>query len=439
MNSNELSNKVIYWIDQNKEEIISFLQDLIRIPSINPWFSENKNISHENEVQDLIIKKLNQYEPKIDLWEPDAEHLKKYSNKPGYYAGRNFKGRPNLALTIKGKGNGKSIILTGHVDVVKPGDGWNYKPFAGTRSNNRIYGRGAVDMKGGIAAMIMALIAIMRSGLKLKGDVIIGTVVDEEAGGMGTLAFIDRGYRADGCILTEPTNMAIAPICRGILWGKIIIEGRSGHIEMGEGDWRVGGAVDAIRLAKVYLDSFDRLNKDWAIRKNHPLLPIPCQLITAQINGGEYPTAFANRAEIIFDAQYLPSEKDENWLGGKVKEEITEFVQAIAKTEPWLKEHPPKIEWLVDADCGETPIDNPFVETCINSLDELGMNKKVMGVSTHTDMGWFVNVGIPTINFGPGEMRMAHQNDESLSELDLISATKVIAQIILNWCGFERG
>lgn len=91
--------------------------------------------------------------------------------------------------------------------------------------------------------MTVALKAISRSGIKLKGDAMIGTVVDEEAGGMGTLALVAEGYRADGCLITEPTHLKIAPLCRGILWGKLIIEGRSGHIELKqeitepEGQW----------------------------------------------------------------------------------------------------------------------------------------------------------------------------------------------------------
>ena len=438
MTEKKVLNQVLSWIDDNREEVIGFLQELIKVPSVNPWFHDEPGPSREDEVQQVIIQKIKSHQPIIDLWEPNSEALAKYANKPGFYPGRKFDGRPNLAATIKGEGGGKSILLTGHIDVVKPGSGWTHEPFGAERVNGRIYGRGAVDMKGGVAAMVMAVDAILRSGIKLNGDVTIGTVVDEEAGGMGTLAFIDRGHRADGCIMTEPTEMAVAPICRGILWGKLILKGRSGHIEMEQGDWREGGGVDAIRLARIYLDAFDRLNQDWAIRKKHPLMSIPCQLLVAQLNAGEYPTAYANNAEIVFNAQYLPVEKDENWLGGKVKKEITEFIQAIAKTEPWLQENPPVIEWLVDADCGETPEDHPFVQTCINSLSKIGLKRKVKGVSTHTDMGWFVNVGIPTINFGPGEMRMAHQNDESLAEEDLIEATKVLACNILDWCGVAR-
>ncbi|MBW7886153.1 MAG: M20/M25/M40 family metallo-hydrolase, partial [Caldilineaceae bacterium] len=229
--------------------------------------------------------------------------------------------------------------------------------------------------------------------------------------------------------------LAIAPLCRGILWGRLTIPGRSGHIELPQGDWRQGGAVDAIALARLFLDHIDRLNTDWALRKRHPYLPTPCQVYVAQIQGGEYPTAFANRVDITFNAQYLPAEKDDNGLGSHIKRELEIFFATVAATEPWLRKHPPTIEWLIDADCGETPADHPFVQVCANALESLGHSRHIEGVSAHTDMGWFVNVGIPTINFGGGEARLAHQSDESIAEQDLLETTKAIALTILEWCG----
>jgi acetylornithine deacetylase len=231
--------------------------------------------------------------------------------------------------------------------------------------------------------------------------------------------------------------MKVAPLCRGILWGKLIIPGRSGHIELPQGDWREGGAVDAIALARVYMDHFDRLNAIWRVRKTHPYLPIPCQVYVAQINAGEYPTAFANKAEIVFNAQYLPREKDEMGLGGKVKREIEEFIASVTQTEDWLRENPPRIEWLIDADCGETPVEHPFVQTLQMATDKIRRTTEIEGIGFHTDMGWFTNVGIPTVNFGPGTPRVAHQNNESLHEEELLDATKIIALTILNWCNHE--
>lgn len=433
--SEENRQRIFDWIELHREDEIQFLQQLVRIPSVNPWFLETSGPSYEKQVQDAIALKMRSLGASIDQWEPKPEALAKYAGKPGYYPEHRFQGRPNQATLIKGSMNGRSLLLTGHVDVVKAASGWSVDPFEAVRKNGRVFGRGVLDMKGGLVAMITAVEAILRCGLQPAGDILVGTVVDEEAGGMGTLDFIDRGYRAQGCIMTEPTDLKIVPMCRGILWGKLILTGRSGHIELPQADWREGGAVDAIQLARLYLDGFDRLNQDWARRKVHPLLPMPCQIYTAQISAGEYPTAFANRAELVFNAQYLPAERDEHLLGGRVKAEITRLVDAIAETDPWLKVHPPQIEWLIDADCAETPVTDPFVQTCMAAVEKLNRPAKVEGIGCHTDMGWFVNVGIPTINFGAGDPRVAHQNDESLAEDDLVLATQAIAGMVLDWCG----
>jgi acetylornithine deacetylase len=432
MGTTEQKRRAIEWIDENREEVIGYLQELIRIPSVNPWFT-GKHETGEREVQEFIAETMKGLGAQIDMWEPQADELSKYDGYPGYYAGRDFRDRPNLAATIKGRGKGRSILLTGHVDVVMPGSGWTVEPFEAVRKDGWIIGRGAADMKGGDAAMIMAVKAVLGSGFVPSGDIIVGTVSDEEAGGMGTLAFVDRGYRADACILTEPTDLNIAPLCRGILWGKLTIPGRSGHIELPQGHWSNGGAADAITRARMYMDAMDRLNEDWWERKNHPLLPIPCQVLVAQVEAGEYPTAYANKAEITFNAQYLPAEKDAYGLGGTVKNELIEYFNAVAGTDQWLKENPPTVEWLVDADCGETPADDPFVQQCVESSLYAGLSGRLEGVTAHTDMGWFVNKGIPTINFGPGQPRVAHQNDEAITEDDLIDATKMIATTIIDW------
>jgi len=428
-------SRVLEWVDGHAEDIANFLQELLRIPSVNPWFLKGQRSPGEEEVQAIIDRRLKALGAVVEQWEPNTAALAKYEGRPGYYPGRDFKGRPNLAATLSGASNGRSLLLFGHIDVVKAGTGWSVDAFRAVRRDGRIYGRGAVDMKGGVAAMIMAVEAITRAGLRPCGSIVIGTVVDEEAGGMGTLAFVDRGFRADACILTEPTDLAIAPLCRGILWGRLVLHGRSGHIEMPQGDWRNGGAVDAIDKLHLFLDAFDRLNADWARRKTHPMLPIPCQLHTAQIQAGEYPTTFANRAELIFNAQYLPSEQDTFGLGGAVKQEIQDYVKDVAMTDAWLRGHPPEIEWLIDADCGETPADHEFVRLCQKSVQELGHVPRVEGICSHTDMGWLVRVGIPTVNFGPGDPRLAHQSDECVEEASVLSATRMIALTILDWCG----
>ena len=154
---------VLDWIDEHREDVIEFLQALIRTPSVNPWFNPKAEESREAEVQALIGRRLADLGAEVTRWEPSAEELKEYAGKPGYYADHKFEGRPNQAAILKGTGGGKSLLLTGHVDVVPAAGGWTVDPFSGERKGGMIYGRGAVDMKGGIAAMVMVLEAVVKS------------------------------------------------------------------------------------------------------------------------------------------------------------------------------------------------------------------------------------------------------------------------------------
>jgi len=434
---NHAVEKVNQWIDKNSKELSLFLCELIRIKSDNPWFSDYKDKPAESEVQNRIMDFLSPLGFESEIWEPDWQSLSKYEGRPGYFKGRDFKNRAVLFSELKGQGHGKSILLTGHVDVVPAGDNWKHDPYEPAIEGGKIYGRGAVDMKGGIASMLMAVKAIVASGITLKGDIKVGTVPDEEAGGMGSLAFVDRGYTADGGFMTEPTDLKIAPLCRGILWGKVKIKGRSALLEVKQKDWRNGGGVDAIEYARIILNAISDLNKEWrdTASKNHKYIPSPCQVIVSQINAGTYPTTFADACEIVFDLQYLPSERDEYNLGGKVKQEFEQFISNIALNHSWLVANPPEVEWLLDADCAEIPVDGDFCTTVAISAKEVGLNPIIEGCQSHTDMGWFVNSGTPMINFGAGDPMLSHQDDEFVELEDLLKATKIIATTIINWCG----
>jgi len=426
--------KVSEWLDHHINAVTDLAENLVRIPSVNPYFDDEESLKGEGKAQEFLKSYIEKIGFSTEMSYPDAKELIGYKDKAGYCADHTFNGRPNLYGVLKGKGGGKSIILSGHMDVVQTGSKWTHDPFSGDCEDNKIFGRGSVDMKGGIAAMTVAAQAIKECGIDLKGDVKIATVVDEEAGGMGTLALIAKGYRADACIITEPTHLNLAPLCRGILWGKLIVEGRAGHIELKRDDWRNGGAVDAIDKAAYLLGYFRDLNKDWEYTKAHKYLPIPCQIKFAQFDAGEYPTTFANHAELIFDAQYLPKDKDQNGLGGNVKKEIEEFIKNVSDTDPWLKENPPRVEWILDADCGETADTTDFFKTAKKCLNEIVPDAIIEGNCAHTDMGWFCNVGIPTLNFGPGDSKLAHQSNEYVETSQLLTAAKVISATIIDWC-----
>jgi acetylornithine deacetylase len=330
------------------------------------------------------------------------------------------------------------VLLTGHIDVVPPGprEHWQTDPFVASVIDGHVHGRGAVDMKGGVACMLMAIETLKQIGFPLSGDVMFTTVVDEEIGGMGALAMADRGHRADAGIMTESTSNLIAPICHGILWARVIIDGVGGHAELKPNSWYSGGPVDAITLCRQVLDGFDILNRRWAFdpRKNHPLMDLPNQIIATQISAGEHPASMAGRAEIVIDVQYLPSEKDEFGLGGAVKREVEEHLRFLCQADPYLREHPARIEWILDADCAEVPPEHPFVAAMQEAVAGAKLPKTLVGCGAHTDMGIPTVLGrTPTVNFGPGDSTQAHQPNERVPIADLVACTQAIALTIASW------
>lgn len=435
----EFDQRIIDAADSGGRRLAQTLQDLIRFESI-VMSDPTKAGPGERLCQEYLERRLAASAFTTELWEPDAEALlRKYAGKPGAQRNRNFTGRPILAGTRQGSGGGKSILLTGHIDVVPPGEPthWAYPPFAGTQVEDKIYGRGAVDMKGGVAAMLVAAEILHELQVPLSGDIVFSTVVDEEIGGMGTLAMADRGYHADAGILTEPTSNRVTPLCHGILWGKIILDGIGGHAELAPRYWDQGGPVDAIGLMRFILAGIDVINERWRTdpRKNHALMELPNQIIVTQVKAGEHPSSAAGRAEIIIDVQYLPHEKDADGVGGNVKREVEEHIARVSQVDPWLARNPPRIEWILDADCAEVAIDHPIINAFREASEQASQPFLLWGIGAHTDMGIPTDLArTPTVNFGPGDPSQAHQPNESVSVTDLITTTKIIALTIARWC-----
>lgn len=427
-------------VEARADDIVATLADLVSFPSIVKSDPREAGPG-ERDCQLYLQKRLEKLGFETDLWEPDGPALyDKYQGRPGANKGRTFEGRPNLGGTLKGTGGGRSIMLTGHIDVVPPGapEHWQTDPFKPVLKDGYVHGRGTVDMKGGVACMLMAVEILKDLGAELSGDIVFTTVVDEEIGGMGSLAMVDRGFKADAGIMTEPTANRIAPLCHGILWGRIIIDGIGGHAELTPNAWHSGGPVDAIQLCRQVMDGIDILNRRWMFdpKKNHPLMDLPNQIIITQVNAGEHPSSMAGRAEIVIDVQYLPSEKDEFGLGGHVKREIEAHIQNVCQADPYLRDHPARVEWILDADCAEVPADSAFVTMFQSAVAQVGLSPALSGFGAHSDIGLPTGLGnTPTINFGPGDPTQAHQPNERVSVRDLVDCTKAIALMIQKWCG----
>lgn len=435
----DISRTITEAVAARSDRIVSTLCDLVRFPSI--VLSDPSNAGPgERDCQLYLQGRLEALGFETDLWEPDGPALyTAYEGRPGANKGRTFVGRPNLGGTLGGTGGGRSLMLTGHIDVVPPGaaEHWRSDPFSPVVDDGTVTGRGTVDMKGGVACMLMAIETLKEIGIPLRGDVVFTTVVDEEIGGMGSLAMVDRGFRADAGIMTEPTANRIAPLCHGILWGRIVIDGIGGHAELTPGPWHGSGPVDAVQLVRQMLDGIDILNRRWMTDpvKRHALMDLPNQIIVTQLRAGEHPSSTAGRGEIVIDVQYLPHEKDEAGLGGRVKAEVEEHVFQVCQADPYLRRHPARVEWILDADCAEVPADHPFVRLFQSAVAEANLSPVLSGFGAHSDIGLPTGLGrTPTVNFGPGDPAQSHQPNEHVTVRALLDCTTAIALAIERWC-----
>ena len=257
--------EILAAVEVREARIVETLTDMIAFESVSRPDPAPVGPG-EAPCQAYLQKRLDALGFETELWEPDpAPLLAKYRGRPGAIEGRKFDRRPNLGARLRGSGGGRSILLTGHVDVVPTGpiEHWQTDPFQPVVKDRVIFGRRAVDMKGGVAAMLMAAETLREMGVPLRGDIVFSTVADEEICSMGALALADRCSIADAGIMTEPTANAVAPICYGILWGRIVIDGVGGHAELVPRHWTDGGPVDAIALCRQVLDGIDTLNRRW--------------------------------------------------------------------------------------------------------------------------------------------------------------------------------
>jgi len=418
----EMEKKVLELIEKRRNEIITFLKELISFPSVT---------GEELQIQRFVAKKLQTMGLQVDMWEPDHEALKKH---PAYLPSeRGYQDRPNVVGIYKGTGNGRSLLLNGHVDVIPPGplEAWEHPPWAGEIQENRLYGRGASDMKSGLAAMTMALESLIRLNLKLKGDVILEYTMDEEATGNGTLACVVKGYRADAGICCETSSLHVQPACIGRIWFEILVRGKPAGIQ------RRWEGVNAIEKGYAVVNAVSDLEKIRIDLLNHPLYPdkqssLPCMVGVFQ--SGSFPSAFPDTCLLRGSIATLPGEDT-----GQVKANFVEHLMAFSKTDPWLKDHPPEVKFTgYCGDPAEIPPDHPIVSVMSERFRQvMGKEPQITGRQGAADTRYLIKYGqTPTVIFGPGLTEQMHSTNEWVSTDDLISATKILALSIMDWCGY---
>jgi acetylornithine deacetylase len=328
-------------------------------------------------------------------------------------------GRPNVIATLRGTGGGgvgaRSLMLNGHLDVVGI-DGMVHAPFDALERGGRIYGRGACDMKGGVAAMCAAAARLRGT---VKGDVVVAAVVDEEWKSIGTAALIAAGIRADAAVVTEPTRLAIMPAHKGFAWIEVCVHGRAAHGSR----WDIG--VDAIRYAGLLLAELDRVDEDDLSRHTHALLGRP-SLHAAFIEGGIGLSTYPDRCVFRVERRTIPGERLED-----VRREID---QACARVRERRPEFRADVELLFSQPPSDVALDAPIVRALDAALRERDVGVSVQGMSAWTDAALLNESGIPAICFGPGNMALAHAAEEYIEVQEIERATEVLVALARIWC-----
>jgi len=419
----KVSKRIVDAVDERRKEIIGFLQKLIQIDS---------ETGHEAEIQEFIAQTLRQMGLTVDQWEIDTDSLKDH---PLFLSPDiPLAGRPNTVGTWKGTGGGRSLLFNGHVDTVpvEPVDQWVDGPFSGVIRNGNIYGRGASDMKSGVAAMTMAVAILQGLGLKPKGDVFLEYTVDEERTGLGTLDCVMKGYKADAGICCETSNLHVMPAAIGRLWFTIEVRGKPSGISA---RWE---SVSAIEKGMKIVQAVDDLEKMRIEDLKHPLYPdnrgaLP--LAVTMFDSGTFPSVTPEKAVLRGSFGTMPYEKMED-----VQQQLIDQVDRIAKADPWMRNNPPKVSFEDGLICpgAEIPADHPIVETVKRAFEDVaGEPATVSGRKGGADTRFLIPESYgntPTVIFGPGVTPQMHAMNEYVPVENLIVATKVLALALYDWC-----
>jgi acetylornithine deacetylase len=247
-------------IEQERDRLVALTTDLIAFDTTAREVGDPPR--SEAALQECLAARLQAIGAETDLFEPDPAAL---VGRPLVPQGLDFAGRPQLIARRRGGGGGRSLIFHGHIDAVsaEPRGAWSSDPFAAVIRDGKLYGRGACDMKGGIAAMVTAAEALAELGIELDGDLLVATNTDEESTGAGGTTLVDRGLAANAAIVPEATDFRVWVACRGTDYALIRVPGRPGHAEVRQPPWRTGGAVNAIDRATVVLDAIRTLREEW--------------------------------------------------------------------------------------------------------------------------------------------------------------------------------
>ena len=399
------------------------LEDLVRIPSVT---------GDEDAIAANLADRLESLGLEVEVFHPDPAAIRDDPDWPGEEVPRS---RLPVVLGRVGPAGGRRLVLSGHVDVVPPGDPatWTVDPWSAEVRDGRLYGRGACDMKGGVAAILGAVRALRGAGTldALAGELVVALVPSEEDGGQGTLAAIRAGATGDLAIITEPSGLDIVVAHAGAITFRLTVPGRAAHAS------RRTEGVSALDNLQTLVQALEADEAGRNAAETDPLMTdigLPYPTIIGIVAGGEWASTVMDR--IIAEGRYGVR------LGQTPEaaaDELRACIEAACAADPFLRDHPATVE-ITGARFASSsvPADHRLVTglSCGCQTGDPAARRGLIGVPYGCDMRLFIGVGAtPCVIFGPGDVRLAHAADESVP-LDEVEAC---ARVLATWVSAEIG
>lgn len=421
---NDLEARVLSAIDDAR--IVDLLTELVKVPSITGTDAES-SLQHRCE-QLLVHAGLT-----TDAWSIDLDDLAADPEFPGTEVERSE--AYGIVGTTGGDGQ-PALILQGHVDVVPTGDvaKWDGSdPFSAAIVGGVLHGRGACDMKGGLAAILVAVEAIRTAGVHLARPLAVHTVVSEEDGGLGAFATMRRGHRGDCAVIPEPTNGRVVVANAGALTFRLTVHGRAAH-----GSVRHEG-VSAVAAFVPILAALDALE----VRRNNSPdrlfagLACPYPISVGSVHAGDWASSVPD---------LLTAEGRMGVILGEDPDHArTEMVRAVADAcarDPWLSEHPATVDWVGGQFAsGRLPSAHPLLDEVRDAVaDVTGRSRPEPAAAPWgSDLRLYTGIGgIPSLHFGPGDVRYAHAPREQVPINDVLDVARSLAVLAVRRCGVRR-
>jgi acetylornithine deacetylase len=418
-----LTEAIFAEIDRLRGPMTALLQRLVQFPSLP---------GREQEAQHFIAEKLRTLGGEVEILRSDFAQLQHH---PAFCDdGVAFDERLNVIGRWPGSGDGRSLILNGHMDVVPVGNLqlWKFPPWSGSVENGWLHGRGACDMKAGLTAAVCAVEALRTLGVQLRGDVLLESVIGEESGGVGTLTTLVQGWRADAAIITEPTRLRSCPVHAGALSFRIRITGRAIHASMK----RFG--VSAVEKFQQIFQAIEDLDRARHLHYRNPIFEFADNIAPICIGTVAAGDWLSTVPEMVVAEGRLGVFPGETVAAARAAFSAT--LQSVTVADPWLREHPPTLDWIEGQfEPGQTSLSEPIVAALSAAhASVMGKQPVVQGVPYGSDLRLFTeHGGVPAILYGPGDVALAHTVEERVELDEVFLCARTLALLMIRWCGAE--